>query len=224
MDKLIYTAGSGAKHILERQATAANNLANVNTTGFRAQIDAFRAVPVVAPEGTLATRTLVVNAEVGTDVSSGPLQMTGRDLDVAVRGNGWIALQMPDGSEAYTRHGALQMNANGLLLSAQGHTVAMVGDGLNDGPVLARAHVSMAVGPSVPLAQAQADLVMPSAPLLRIGALLQQSKRTMQVVRQNLLWALLYNVVCVPLAISGSLPAWLAGLGMALSSLWVVLN
>jgi flagellar basal-body rod protein FlgF len=140
MDKLIYTAGSGAKHILERQATAANNLANVNTTGFRAQIDAFRAVPVVA-EGTLATRTLVVNAEVGTDFSSGPLQMTGRDLDVAVRGNGWIALQMPDGSEAYTRHGALQMNANGLLLSAQGHPVA--GDG---GPITVPPEVSVAIG------------------------------------------------------------------------------
>ena len=109
-------------------------------------------------------------------------------------------------------------------LQRRGHRVFMVGDGLNDGPVLARADVSMAVGPSVPLAQAQADLVMPSAPLLRIGALLQQSKRTMQVVRQNLLWALLYNGICVPLAISGSLPAWLAGLGMALSSLWVVLN
>jgi Cu2+-exporting ATPase len=109
-------------------------------------------------------------------------------------------------------------------LQRRGHRVFMVGDGLNDGPVLARADVSMAVGPSVPLAQAQADLVMPSAPLLRIGALLEQSRRTMQVVRQNLLWALVYNVVCVPLALTGSLPAWLAGLGMALSSLAVVLN
>ena len=109
-------------------------------------------------------------------------------------------------------------------LQGRGHRVFMVGDGLNDGPVLARADVSMAVGPSVPLAQAQADLVMPSAPLLRIWDLLEQSKRTMQVVRQNLLWALLYNMVCVPLALTGSLPAWLAGLGMALSSLLVVLN
>jgi P-type Cu2+ transporter len=109
-------------------------------------------------------------------------------------------------------------------LQGRGRRVFMVGDGLNDGPVLARADVSMAVGPSVPLAQAQADLVMPSAPLLRIGDLLQQSKRTMQVVRQNLLWALIYNMLCVPLALTGSLPAWLAGLGMALSSLLVVLN
>ena len=140
MDKLIYTVGSGAKHILEQQATAANNLANVNTTGFRAQIDAFRAVPVVA-EGTLATRSFVVNAEAGTDFSSGPLQVTGRDLDVAVRGKGWIAVQMADGSEAYTRHGALQMNANGLLMSAQGHPIA--GDG---GPITVPPEVSVAIG------------------------------------------------------------------------------
>jgi flagellar basal-body rod protein FlgF len=140
MDKLIYTAGSGAKHILDRQASTANNLANVNTTGFRAQIDAFRAVPVVA-EGTLATRTFVVNAEVGSDFSSGPLQMTGRDLDVALRGKGWIAVQMPDGSEAYTRHGALKVNENGLLQSAQGLTVQ--GDG---GPITVPPEVHVAIG------------------------------------------------------------------------------
>ena len=140
MDKLIYTAGSGAKHILEQQATTAHNLANVNTTGFRAQIDAFRAVPVVA-EGTLPTRVFVVNAEVGSDFSSGPLQMTGRDLDVALRGKGWIALQMADGSEAYTRHGALKVNENGLLQSAQGLTVQ--GDG---GPITVPPEVSVAIG------------------------------------------------------------------------------
>lgn len=140
MDKLIYTAGSGAKHILDRQATAANNLANINTTGFRAQIDSFRAVPVVA-ENTLPTRTFVVNAEVGSDFSSGPLQMTGRDLDVAVRGKGWIAVQMPDGSEAYTRHGALKLNENGLLQSAQG--LAVQGDG---GPITVPPEVSVAIG------------------------------------------------------------------------------
>ncbi len=109
-------------------------------------------------------------------------------------------------------------------LQAQGRKVLMVGDGLNDGPVLARAHVSMAVGASVPLAQAQADLVMPAAPLVRILDLLAQARRTQRVVRQNLAWSLLYNAVSVPLALTGSLPAWLAGLGMALSSLLVVLN
>ena len=140
MDKLIYTAGSGAKHIMDRQATAANNLANVNTTGFRAQIDAFRAVPVTA-EGTLNTRAFVVAEQAGSDFSTGPLQMTGRDLDVAVKGKGWLAVQMPDGSEAYTRHGALKMNENGLLQSAQGLTVA--GDG---GPISIPPEVSVSIG------------------------------------------------------------------------------
>ncbi|MES2319292.1 MAG: flagellar basal body rod protein FlgF [Pseudomonadota bacterium] len=140
MDKLIYTVGSGTKHILDQQATTANNLANLNTTGFRAQIDSFRAVPILA-EGTLPTRALVVNTEAGTDFSTGPLQATGRDLDVAVRGKGWIALQMPDGSEAYTRHGALKMNENGLLQSAQGLTVQ--GDG---GPISIPPEVSVAIG------------------------------------------------------------------------------
>ena len=140
MDKLIYTAGSGAKHILDQQATVANNLANVNTTGFRAQIDAFRAVPVVA-EGGLPTRAFVVNTETGTDFATGPLQMTGRDLDVAIKGKGWLAVQMPDGSEAYTRHGALKMNENGLLQSAQGLTVA--GEG---GPISIPPEVSVSIG------------------------------------------------------------------------------
>ena len=140
MDKLIYTAGSGAKHILDRQATAANNLANVNTTGFRAQIDAFRAVPVTA-EGTLNTRAFVVAEQAGSDFSTGPLQMTGRDLDVALKGKGWLAVQMPDGSEAYTRHGALKMNENGLLQSSQGFTVA--GDG---GPISIPPEVSVSIG------------------------------------------------------------------------------
>jgi flagellar basal-body rod protein FlgF len=140
MDRLIYTAGSGAKHILDRQATTANNLANVTTTGFRAQIDSFRAVPVVA-EGTLPTRAFVVNSTVGSDFSSGPLQSTGRDLDVALKGKGFIAVQMPDGTEAYTRNGALQMNENGLLTTTQGFTVA--GEG---GPISVPPDVTVAIG------------------------------------------------------------------------------
>jgi flagellar basal-body rod protein FlgF len=125
MDRLIYTAASGAKHILDQQATTAHNLANVNTTGFRAQLDLFRAVPVQG-DG-LATRAFVVNATGGADFSQGALQMTGRDLDVALKGKGWIAVQMPDGSEAYTRHGSLQINENGVLQTHQGFAVA--GDG-----------------------------------------------------------------------------------------------
>jgi Cu2+-exporting ATPase len=105
-----------------------------------------------------------------------------------------------------------------------GHRVLMVGDGLNDGPVLAQADVSLAVGASVPLAQAQADVVLPSGQLQAVWVLLDQSRRTQAVVRQNLAWAAVYNALGVPLAAMGWLPAWLAGLGMALSSLAVVLN
>jgi Cu2+-exporting ATPase len=107
---------------------------------------------------------------------------------------------------------------------AAGHRVLMVGDGLNDGPVLAQADVSLAVGASVPLAQAQADVVLPSGQLQAVLVLLDQGRRTQAVVRQNLAWAAIYNALGVPLAAMGWLPAWLAGLGMALSSLAVVLN
>ncbi len=109
-------------------------------------------------------------------------------------------------------------------LQAQGHQVAMVGDGLNDGPVLAGAHVSFAFGQAVPLAQAQSDFVVPGEQLLAVAHAVVLSRKTMAVVRQNLWWALLYNAACVPLAVVGWLPAWAAGLGMACSSLVVVAN
>jgi flagellar basal-body rod protein FlgF len=128
MDRLIYTAMSGAKHIMEQQATTSNNLANATTTGFRAQLDSFRSVPVVS-DG-LPTRTFVVDATVGTDFTPGPIQQTGRDLDVAVQSEGWVAVQRANGSEGYTRHGSLKVNENGLLQTQNGMNV--MGDG---GPI-----------------------------------------------------------------------------------------
>lgn len=128
MDRLIYTAMTGASQVLQQQAVVAENLANASTPGFRAALSTFRAVPLVG-EG-LPTRTFVVDSTPGADFTPGALQATGRELDVAVQGEGWIAVQGLDGKEAYTRNGSLQISSNGVLQTRTGLNV--VGDG---GPV-----------------------------------------------------------------------------------------
>ena len=100
----------------------------------------------------------------------------------------------------------------------------MVGDGLNDGPVLARADTSFALGHAAPLAQTQSDFILQGGKVQDVVLTLQQAQFTMRIVRQNLVWAALYNLVCVPLALVGWMPPRLAGLGMAGSSLLVILN
>ena len=109
-------------------------------------------------------------------------------------------------------------------LQAQGIKLAMVGDGLNDGPVLARANTSFALGHAAPLAQAQSDYVIQGGQVMDVVLTLKQARSTLRIVRENLMWAALYNLVCVPLALLGYMPPWLAGLGMAGSSLLVIGN
>ena len=125
MDRIIYVAMTGAKQMLEQQSVIANNLANVSTTGFRAQMSAFRAAEVFG-EGA-ATRAFVVDSTHGADFTPGAIQHTGRDLDVAVEGAGWIAVQTAGGGEAYTRNGSLQVSVNGVLQTRNG--LSVLGDG-----------------------------------------------------------------------------------------------
>lgn len=128
MDRLAYIAMSGAKQTMLAQATNANNLANVNTVGFKADLDAFKSLPVYGP--TYASRVYAQDEQSGADFKEGPLMTTGRSLDIAIRGQGFIAVQAPDGSTAYTRRGDLHLTSNGQLLTGQGDPVMG-----NNGPI-----------------------------------------------------------------------------------------
>ncbi len=149
MDRLIYTAMTGAKHTMYQQAVAAHNLANGSTVGFKAETSAFRALPVFG-DGA-ATRTFVVDSSTGADMTPGVIQQTGRDLDVAVQGQGWIAVQASDGTEAYTRNGSLLVGANGLLQTRTGQNV--LGDG---GPVTVQPDSEITIGKDGTISAVQA--------------------------------------------------------------------
>ena len=124
MDRMLYVAMSGAKQAMEQHASVANNIANVSTTGFRAQINAFQAVPVIGEEA--ATRAFVISTTPGADFRAGPSSETGGDLDVAIKGDGWLVVQTEAG-EAYTRAGNLQVAPDGQVTGAAG--LPVLGDG-----------------------------------------------------------------------------------------------
>lgn len=121
MDRMIYTAMTGALHTLNQQATVSHNLANASTTGYRAELNTFRATPIFG--NGLPTRAFVVDSTPGADFRPGALQQTGRSLDVAIKGSGWITVQLANGEEAYTRQGNLQVSADGILQTANGFNV-----------------------------------------------------------------------------------------------------
>ncbi|KMN34931.1 MULTISPECIES: flagellar basal body rod protein FlgF [Chromobacterium] len=129
MDRMLYLAMNGAKHVMWQQATTANNLANVHTNGFKADVVAFRALPVVG-EGA-PTRTYVVDNTVGHDLSQGSLMHTGNTSDFAIGSKGFFAVQAPDGGEAYTRDGGYVLDATGMMRTRSG--LPIMGDG---GPIV----------------------------------------------------------------------------------------
>lgn len=125
MDKFLYVAMSGAKETLRAQTVNNHNLANASTTGFRADLSAFQTREVVGSGH--ASRAYATNSTTGFDVTQGALVQTGRDLDVGVHGEGWIAVQGRDGREAYTRMGDLRVDASGQLLNGAG--LQIMGEG-----------------------------------------------------------------------------------------------
>jgi len=125
MDKVLYTAMSGAKQTMLAQTANSNNLANVSTPGFRADYAQFRSMPVYG-DG-LPTRVFAMTERSGSDFTPGSVNATGNTMDIAISGQGWIAVQAPDGSEAYTRAGNLRLTTEGLLVTGGGHPVK--GDG-----------------------------------------------------------------------------------------------
>ena len=125
MDRLIYTAMTGAKGTMDQQSAVSNNIANAASTGFRAQLHKLRAVEIQTE--AFRTRSFAVDASVANNFTPGPIQHTGRPHDVAVEGKGWLAVQLADGSEAYTRNGSLTLSPAGILQTRDGQPV--VGDG-----------------------------------------------------------------------------------------------
>ncbi len=170
MDRMIYLSMSGAKATMQRQDVLANNLANASTVGFRAELHAFRSVPV---EGSGAsTRVYALESTPGYSDAPGVVSNTGRPMDVAMRGNAWLAVQGLDGTEAYTRGGSLETTADGTVVTHSGLTV--LGDG---GPIQvpANSEVSIAADGTVSARGANGrsatvgrlKLVTPEAPLER---------------------------------------------------------
>jgi flagellar basal-body rod protein FlgF len=171
MDRLVYLSMGAAKATLERQEVLAHNLANASSAGFRAQLAAFRAVPVRGDGAS--TRVYALESTVGHDPTPGVMQATGRALDVAAKGQAWFAVQALDGTETYTRAGAFDIDAQGQLVTVGGR-LPVVGDG---GTITIPDHatveiapdgtVSARVGNQRPQGVGKLKLVTPPGPLTR---------------------------------------------------------
>ncbi|MHB1099062.1 MAG: flagellar basal-body rod protein FlgF [Burkholderiales bacterium] len=140
MDRLIYVGMTAAKHTMTQLAAISQNLANIETTGYKSDVNMFQAVPVNGPGNS--TRTFVVNSLVGSDMSSGAIEHTGNPLDLAVVGQGWFTVKLADGSEAYTRNGNFKIDPNGMLQTNNGLSVM----GEDGGPVSIPPNTQVTIG------------------------------------------------------------------------------
>jgi flagellar basal-body rod protein FlgF len=170
MDRMIYLSMSGAKASMQRQDALANNIANVSTPGFRAELQAFRAVPVQGSGAS--TRVFSLETTTGYDATPGAITSTGRNLDVAVKGNSWLTVQALDGTEAYTRGGSLELSSDGTLTTRSG--LPVMGDG---GPLQVPPNSAVSIGADGTISAKGTDgkntaigklkLVTPETPLTR---------------------------------------------------------
>ena len=149
MDRMIYLSMSGAKAAMQRQESLANNLANVSTPGFRAELQAFRAVPVQGSGAS--TRVFTLETTIGHSDAPGQVTATGRALDVAVKGESWLAVQALDGTEAYTRAGSLDLSADGLFRTAGGEAL--------DADALARVQEGALEGSNVSAVESMVEMI-----------------------------------------------------------------
>ena len=172
MDRMIYTSMSGAKAAMDRQDALSNNLANVSTNGFRAELEAFRSVPIRGDGAS--TRAFGLETSIGYDPTPGVMNETGRNLDIAMNGNAWLAVQALDGTEAYTRAGSLNVSSDGILMMSNGLQVQSDGGS----PITIPANATVTIGSDgtvtaktsdspLPLPVGRIKLVTPDQPLQR---------------------------------------------------------
>ncbi|HRX88239.1 MAG TPA: heavy metal translocating P-type ATPase, partial [Steroidobacteraceae bacterium] len=233
-------------------AVTASNIQETAGAGIEGQVsgrryrlgrtDFVRALQVTAAQhGKTADSELVLGTDTGivavfelTDLvrpaavsAVAELRKAGLELAIASGDHAAAVKQVADQLGIANAHGRLspaEKIATVVALRAQGRRVLMLGDGINDGPVLAAADVSCAMGQGSSIAQAAADLILVDDSLRGLGQAIRTARRARQVLKQNLTWALLYNVAAIPAAALGFVPPWLAAIGMSLSSLFVVLN